>query len=39
MLKAMKQRVWWVQSPGLLYSVKHINDMYAPVALQKLWAI
>ena len=35
----MKQKMWWVQSRkkhGLLYFIKHKNDMHAPAALQKL---
>ena len=35
----MKQRMWWMQflgKYGLLDFVKHKNQIYAPVALQKL---
>ena len=35
----MNQGVWWEQSLGkygLLYFVKHKNDMHASAALQKL---
>ena len=34
----MNEKLWWVQSFGkyrLLYFVKHENEMYAPMALQK----
>ena len=36
----MTQNVWWVQSlmkvNGLLYFIKHKNDMHAHAILQKL---
>ena len=38
----IKPRVWLVQYPwkyGLWYFIKHKDDMYAPAAMQKLYAI